>query len=323
MNFLALSLVICACHANNNGNGRISAIPPQNGFTEKNEGDVNMNADIGWSNPSYPLGSGALSYHSNGLILTSPKLYVLYYGTNNGWSSINIANYFDPFFRNIGSSNYLAATRTQLKTGAPSFARGIIVNGGTYTDPMTSDSKVASLIYSYIAASKLQKDANGLYVLMADSYMSKYLTRAGGQKYAVDFCGYHSTISVSGFSLHFAVVGTGAGSTGACKFNYLNSYTSMPSQNLYTDYSLSVAAHEIAEGISDPNLNAWFDNAGYENGDKCNGIAFAANKVNGASATSGPVYNVALYDSVLKKTVKYLLQANYDNEKNVCPSVIY
>ena len=32
---------------------------------------------------------------------------------------------------------------------------------------------------------------------------------------------------------------------------------------------VSVIAHEAAEAVSDPNLNAWFDSTGQENADKC------------------------------------------------------
>ena len=35
------------------------------------------------------------------------------------------------------------------------------------------------------------------------------------------------------------------------------------------DAMLSVYAHELVEAVSDPLLNAWFDNTGYENADKC------------------------------------------------------
>jgi hypothetical protein len=31
----------------------------------------------------------------------------------------------------------------------------------------------------------------------------------------------------------------------------------------------NVSAHEMSEARSDPNLNAWYDNSGAENGDKC------------------------------------------------------
>jgi hypothetical protein len=37
----------------------------------------------------------------------------------------------------------------------------------------------------------------------------------------------------------------------------------------YADSTTSSASHEISEAITDPLLNAWYDAAGYENGDKC------------------------------------------------------
>ena len=32
---------------------------------------------------------------------------------------------------------------------------------------------------------------------------------------------------------------------------------------------VSVIAHELEEAATDPDLNAWYDNRGYENADKC------------------------------------------------------
>lgn len=32
---------------------------------------------------------------------------------------------------------------------------------------------------------------------------------------------------------------------------------------------ISVIAHELEEAVTDPDLNAWWDNRGYENADKC------------------------------------------------------
>jgi len=35
------------------------------------------------------------------------------------------------------------------------------------------------------------------------------------------------------------------------------------------DPTINVTSHEHNEAITDPQLNAWYDAAGYENGDKC------------------------------------------------------
>src|SRR5205823_9179329 len=35
------------------------------------------------------------------------------------------------------------------------------------------------------------------------------------------------------------------------------------------DATINVTSHEHNEGVTDFQLNAWYDNAGYENGDKC------------------------------------------------------
>jgi hypothetical protein len=42
-----------------------------------------------------------------------------------------------------------------------------------------------------------------------------------------------------------------------------------PNGNVGADAMASVMAHELEETATDPDLNAWYDQRGYENADKC------------------------------------------------------
>ena len=57
----------------------------------------------------------------------------------------------------------------------------------------------------------------------------------------------------------------------------------VPHGNVAIDAELSVTSHEHFETITDPFLNAWYDSAGEENGDKCawyfNPYDFSGNQV--------------------------------------------
>ena len=74
------------------------------------------------------------------------------------------------------------------------------------------------------------------------------------------------------------------------------------SSNIQTgaDGTISVIAHELAETVSDPEVNTWTDAKGQENADKCSwtyGTTYSAS--NGASA------NVKI------GTTDYLIQQNW------------
>jgi hypothetical protein len=45
--------------------------------------------------------------------------------------------------------------------------------------------------------------------------------------------------------------------------------TPPPNGNVGADGMASIISHELEEAVTDPDLNAWYDNRGAENADKC------------------------------------------------------
>jgi hypothetical protein len=75
-----------------------------------------------------------------------------------------------------------------------------------------------------------------------------------------------------------------------------------PNGNPGADAMASTISHELEEAASDPNLNAWYDNRGYENADKC-AWTFGAT----STASNGSSYNTVL------NGIEYLIQRNWVN----------
>ena len=71
------------------------------------------------------------------------------------------------------------------------------------------------------------------------------------------FCGYHGNFNYNGHDIKYA------------SFPYLNCSACMLSGLSVADMMTIVTSHEIREAVTDPDLNAWFDGAGYEADDKC------------------------------------------------------
>ncbi len=74
----------------------------------------------------------------------------------------------------------------------------------------------------------------------------------------------------------------------------------------------SVMAHELEETVTDPDLNAWYDNKGAENADKCAWIFGAT-----SAANNGSKYNVMLGGK------QYLIQQNWVNASGGYCSISY
>jgi IPT/TIG domain len=72
------------------------------------------------------------------------------------------------------------------------------------------------------------------------------------------------------------------------------------------DPTINVVSHEHIEAITDPQLNAWYDAAGYEIGDKC------AWDFGTLSGTKGAKYNQTI------NTHHYFMQREYSNDGSAC-----
>jgi hypothetical protein len=80
------------------------------------------------------------------------------------------------------------------------------------------------------------------------------------------------------------------------------------------DPEVGVLSHEMAETMTDPELNAWFDGSGNEIGDKC---AYTYGS-GGYGSTSGLANNGLGYWNTAFGTDDYLLQQEFDNHTSNC-----
>ena len=79
-----------------------------------------------------------------------------------------------------------------------------------------------------------------------------------------------------------------------------------PNGNAAIDSAVSVIAHELAEAVTDPNLNAWYNSNGYENADIC------------AWNFLGKIWSGSFYYNMVVGGLKYYVQSNYKLGANVC-----
>jgi hypothetical protein len=130
---------------------------------------------------------------------------------------------------------------------------------GYYIDSKSTASSIAdSKIRSYLAglfqSGRVPVNPNVIYGVYFPAGMK--ITMQGGTSCS-SFCGYHGNFSYNGQDIKYAA------------FPYTNCRGCLLSGFAVADMLTVVTSHEIREAVTDPDLDGWYDGAGYEADDKC------------------------------------------------------
>jgi len=219
-------------------------------------------------------------------------IYAIWYGNwnNNGNNNALGVQLLRYLLQNIGSTDYYKIN-IHYYGGTPSLPiTSSLVWGGEHNDTAysfgiyLSDSDIEWVVTNTISAGHLPYNPNGVYFL----FTSSDVTLTSG--FCTTYCGFH-TNTTSG-DIKYAVVGNPSNCMSACA-----SQTVSPNGNAAADAMASIVGHELAEMVTDPNLNAWYDYKGDENSDKCSWTYGSTSSLSG-----GARWNVAV------GTQYYLLQ---------------
>ena len=227
-----------------------------------------------------PMGNGDLIDHG-GAVLNEIHIYPIFWGpTTAGFSASyksSITNFFTAIQCGAGTptltcAGHSGAVKEYFRT--KNNASPIIKFSGVYTDttnPPTSSPSTASIVAEaakVVKASNGVMDPLGLYLVFTNNYPTR-----------VNFCAWHSagsykpttTSAATWFTVaYMPFVGTSAG----CSSGNIPRPVGTPTfkTNQSVDSVINVTTHELYETMTDSLLNnryAWYDSAGYENGDKC------------------------------------------------------
>lgn len=257
-------------------------------------------------------GQGAVTYSNGGKVIENPSLYVIWYGnwdasacapTNGSASTESIIT---DFVSNLGGSDWNAINTTyfQKVNGKKSFVNGALPVMGCTTDSYsqgasldgTAEPQISDVVNHSLSTNLLPTDTNGVYLVItsSDVTVNGFLTQ---------FCAYHGAFSTGATTIKYAFAGDPSSNVNQCAAQRSIS----PNDNVVADAMVSVIAHEIVEAISDPELQAWFDQAGFENADKC-------------AWTYGTAYQVAngAFANMQIGNRQYLIQRNVAANSNTC-----
>jgi hypothetical protein len=217
-----------------------------------------------------------MTFHG-GKVLTSTSVRVVLAGPK--WATTTFAGDkikgLDTFFAGYSNSPYV---KTAAEYSGSNGKVGAVVKYQGHSSPSTASVSVdgrnvmqaATVACNDLRSSAFTPDTTGNQLTVVYTDMPRPST-AG-------YCGYHTAFSCGGVSMQMAFLWN------------LDGDASCSSQDATTGHSqglaalTNVTAHEVQETVSDPQLNAWYDSTGAENGDKC-AWAFAHTAVTFPNAT--------------------------------------
>jgi hypothetical protein len=221
--------------------------------------------------PAAPKASvnNGITYHGGPVMRASVvHVYFIWYGNwtngprpSDSQTTVNLLNILFGPTRGIGGSSYFKINTTYSDTvGHPT---GNIALVASTTDHYSrgknlADTDVQSIVSSAMSSGSLPKDANGVYFVLTASDVAE------NSGFCNLYCGWHTHSSIGGTDIKYAFVGNTDRCPASCEMQSMS-----PNRDSGADGMASVMAHEAAETVTDPDLNAWYDSAGNESADKC------------------------------------------------------
>jgi phosphate-induced protein 1 len=237
-------------------------------------------------------GNNGISYHGGPVMTGTTLVYYIWYGNWGGNSANTI---LENFARNIGGSPYFNINTTYYNGSHVNVTNGVNYGGST-TDNYSrgtslSDAAIQGIVMDAINSNRLPKDPNGVYFVLTSADVDET------SGFCTVYCAWHTYGTILGTDIKYSFVGNPDRCLSGCAAQTIG-----PNGNAGADGMASLIAHELEESVTDPDLNAWYDQRGNENADKC-------------AWTFGPVYKTSngAYANMLLGGKDYLIQRNWVN----------
>jgi hypothetical protein len=285
----------------------IAADPPEivpngKGHTTKQNQD-NGNGPNGNSGGGHSSGANGISYHGGPVLTAGSRVYYIWYGnwgTNDQTTPGTPANILGALGTGLSGSPYFNINTTYYSTSGsvqnPVQNNVVVMKSFAVPSPWSAsltDANIQQIVSNALTNKNLSYDPAGVYFVLT----APGIKETSG--FCTQYCGWHTHFTWQGMDVKYAFVGDADNQcASACEWQTANS----PNGNPGVDGMASVIAHELSESTTDPDLNAWYDNRGYENADKC-AWTFGTT----SPAPNGSLYNVSLGG------LSFLIQQNWVN----------
>ena len=211
-------------------------------------------------------------YYHGGPILLVPQVAALYWGTSriynngptpgskgSGSQDLSVVGYF---MNHFAPSPYFNINNTYTNSSG-----GRVANSVSYTQfwadnanpgSKPSDAAIQAEIVKGFTSGNLTYDASTVYIVFTGTGVNL------GGGFLTQYCAYHGNFTWNGNDVKYAAEPYDWDDQAGC-----SALSGSPNNDFPADVEVSTIAHETEEAATDPDLNAWYDNSGYENADKC------------------------------------------------------
>jgi hypothetical protein len=218
-----------------------------------------------------PMASGGPLYSHGGPVQNAPRVYLLFWG----WVS-------DPYGEQSYLQNFLS------KVGCTSWLKTVSQYGSGYCSSYQGAWSDSSAIPTTPTDSQIQNEAhafaNYLGVNPSDTNVQLVVATPTGHStsgFGSSYCAYHGV--VGGTSLTYTDLPYMPDAGSACGGGSVTGSA--------LDGVSIVEGHELAEAITDPLLNAWYDASGSEIGDICAWTGLGNINLNGSYFAMQPLWS--------------------------------
>lgn len=223
------------------------------GATEPDEGRPEDPAYHSFRDVNNTSASAGNMTDNGGLVLPTSNTYAIWWGNQSAFPMDAKAG-IDAFFAGLNGSSFLNVS-AQYMRGNPVQTIFHTNWTDTSTPPRSppSTSTIGNEVCRMILQNKEVPDSSAIYFVYTSNFPH------------VNYCAWHSWGKCNGTPIQIAYMPNTTGIAGCDPGNYYNC-------NSYSQGTRSLAnvtSHEFMEAITDPQLNAWYDNSGAEIGDKC------------------------------------------------------
>ena len=254
-------------------------------------------------------GGGTGIYYHGGTVIAGPsvtKVVAIYWSTGTIYPSqptstgvgSSDGSLIGSFLRSLGGSPYFNINTTYYNAAGTKVLNqvqytGFWATGNSYAGPSSAptDQDMINLIDNGLKLGKIAYDPNTVYAIFTGSGVNL------GGGFGSQYCAYHTHGTTSKGVVYYAAMPYNQQYPSAC-----TSAMASPNADQAGNSEVNTLAHEIEETTTDAMGNAWFDNRGYENADKC---AWTWGTIQ--TASNGGKFNMVIGGT------QFLVQQNWKN----------
>ena len=245
----AMALTACGAGTDQEANTAADDLLP----TGKGAITLQQVADVAAAAKARPVHGNGITYHGGPVLTAGTHVYYIWYGT---WSSTD-QNILTDLAQGIGGSPYFNINTTYYN-GSNVHVQNAVTYSGARSDNYSHGTSLSDSAIQSIVAAGNPTDTNGVYFVLT----SPDVNETSG--FCTQYCGWHTHGTINGRDIKYAFIGNPARCPSAC-----TNGTPPPNGSVGADGAASIISHELEEATTDPDLNAWYDNRGQENADKC------------------------------------------------------